>query len=100
MGWANSVPIFHEDVTFILQEEIPHITIPYIDDSPIKGPKSQYLDDAGVPETIPQNPGIRCFIWEHFHNLNHIVQHMWNFLWSKGNSMHMQNTSSWTLLHS
>src|SRR5262245_6113372 len=22
MGWANSIPIFHEDVTFILQEEI------------------------------------------------------------------------------
>jgi len=76
MGWANSVPIFHEDVTFILQEEIPHITIPYIDDSPIKGPKSQYLDDSGVPEKIPQNPGIRRFIWEHFHNLNRIVQRM------------------------
>jgi len=76
MGWANSIPIFHEDVTFILQEEIPHITIPYIDDLLIKGPKSQYLDDAGIPETIPENPGIRCFVWEHFHNLNRVVQRM------------------------
>ena len=35
IGWTNSVPIFHEDVTFILQPEIPHTTIPYIDDIPI-----------------------------------------------------------------
>jgi len=27
-------------------------------------------------ETIPQNPGIWRFIWEHFINLNHIMQHM------------------------
>jgi hypothetical protein len=33
MGWTNSVPIFHDDVTFILQAEISHVTIPYIDDS-------------------------------------------------------------------
>ena len=38
MGWTNSVPIFHDDVTFILQPEIPSVTIPYIDDVPIKGP--------------------------------------------------------------
>jgi hypothetical protein len=38
MGWTNSVPIFHDDVTFILQAEIAHVTIPYIDDVPIKGP--------------------------------------------------------------
>ena len=35
MGWTNSVPIFHDDVTFILQPEIPDITVPYIDDVPI-----------------------------------------------------------------
>jgi hypothetical protein len=76
MGWTNSVPIFHDDVTFILQDEIPHITIPYVDDAPVKGPKSQYLDARGVPETIPENPGIRRFIWEHFQNINRIVQRM------------------------
>ena len=37
MGWTNSVPIFHDDVTFILQAETPHITIPYIDDVPVRG---------------------------------------------------------------
>jgi hypothetical protein len=70
MGWTNSVPIFHDDVTFILQAEIPHTTIPYIDDVPVKGPKSTYLKTDGSFETIPANPGIRLFIWEHFENLN------------------------------
>ena len=36
MGWTNSVPIFHDDVTHILQSEIPDVTIPFIDDVPIK----------------------------------------------------------------
>jgi hypothetical protein len=76
MGWSNSVPIFHEDVTFILQEEIPHITVPYIDDVPVKGPKSQYKDKNDNYETIPENSGIRQFVWEHFQNLNRIVQRM------------------------
>jgi hypothetical protein len=76
MGWTNSVPIFHDDVTFILQDEIPHVTIPYIDDIPLKGPKSQYLDSKGNPETVPTNPGIRRFVWEHFQNLNRVIQRM------------------------
>ena len=32
MGWMNSVPIFHDDVTYILHQEIPRYTLPYIDD--------------------------------------------------------------------
>ena len=40
MGWTNSVPIFHDDVTYILQPEVPHLTISYIDDVPVKGPVS------------------------------------------------------------
>lgn len=48
MGWTNSVPIFHDDVTYMLREEIPHVTRPYIDDVPIKGPKTRYeLPDGG-----------------------------------------------------
>jgi hypothetical protein len=47
MGWTNSVPIFHDNVTFILQAEIPHIMIPYIDNVPVKGPKSTYLKIDG-----------------------------------------------------
>ena len=39
MGWTNSVPIFHDDVTHILRAEVPHLTIPYINDVPVKGPR-------------------------------------------------------------
>ena len=75
-GWTNSVPIFHEDVTYILRDEIPHVTKPYIDDVPIRGPGSRYeLPDGGY-ETIPGNKGIRRFVWEHFQNLNRVVTRM------------------------
>ena len=76
MGWTNSVPIFHDDVTFILQPEMPHLTIPYIDDVPVKGPRSYYRNIDGTYETIPENSGIRRFVWEHFQGLNRIVQRM------------------------
>ena len=42
MGWTNLVPIFHDNVTYILQPEIPDVTVPFIDDVPIKGPVSKY----------------------------------------------------------
>jgi hypothetical protein len=76
MGWTNSVPIFHDDVSFILQPEIPDVTVPYIDDVPVKGPKSRYMRHDGSYEMIPENPGIRRFVWEHFQNLNRVVQRM------------------------
>ena len=43
MGWMNSVPIFYDDITYILQSEIPYLTIPYIDNVPVKGPKLHYI---------------------------------------------------------
>ena len=76
MGWTNSVPIFHDDVTFILQEEIPHVTVPYIDDVPVKGPKTRYESPDGSYETIPENSGIRRFVWEHVNNVNRVLQQM------------------------
>ena len=76
MGWTNSVPIFHDDITFILQAETLHITIPYIDDVPVQGPAERYILPSGEPETIPENSGIHRFIWEHFQDLNRVVQRM------------------------
>ncbi|KAF8828366.1 hypothetical protein HHX47_DHR4000660 [Lentinula edodes] len=76
MGWTNSVPIFHDDVTYILRDEIPHVTIPYIDDVPVKGPSTRYELPEGGYETIPENPGIRRFVWEHFQNMNRVIQRM------------------------
>ncbi|KLO04727.1 hypothetical protein SCHPADRAFT_840319, partial [Schizopora paradoxa] len=65
-------------MTFILQDEIPDKANIFIDDLPVKGPKSQYLDGHGNPETIAENPGIRRFIWEHaldVHRIMHRVKH-------------------------
>jgi hypothetical protein len=76
MGWMNSVPIFHDNVTFILQPEILNFTIPYIDDVPVKGLRLRYEFKDGTYETIPENPNIRRFIWEHFENVNRIIQRM------------------------
>jgi hypothetical protein len=76
MGWTNSVPIFHDDVMHILRPEIPHVTIPYIDNVPVKGPASRYILPNDEFETIPENLGIRRFVWEHFQGMNHVVQCM------------------------
>ena len=76
MGWTNLVPIFHDDVTHILQPEIPHTTQPYIDDVPVRGPATRYILLTGEAETIPENPGIRRFVWEHFQDINRVVQRM------------------------
>ena len=76
MGWTNSVPIFHDDVTEILKPEIPEFTIPYIDDVPVRGPKTRYETVKGDYETISENKGIRRFVWEHMQNVNRILQRM------------------------
>ena len=74
MGWTNSIPIFHDDVTYILQSEILHTTIPYIDDIPIRGPATQYCLSDRSYQKHPENPNIRHFVWEHFQGLNPVVQ--------------------------
>jgi hypothetical protein len=76
MGWTNSVPIFHDDVTEILKAEIPEYTIPYIDDVPVRGPASRYEISPGKYKTIPENDGIRLFVWEHMQTVNRILQRM------------------------
>ena len=74
MGYTNSMQILHGDSTFILQDEIPEVSEPFIDDIPVKGPESRYQDKDGNFETIPENPGIRRFIWEHLGNVNRVIQ--------------------------
>ncbi|KAL1658184.1 hypothetical protein GGG16DRAFT_33931, partial [Schizophyllum commune] len=63
-------------VTTILRPLIPDITIPYIDDVPVRGPETRYELPDGSYETIPENPGIRRFVWEHLLNVNRVLQHM------------------------
>ena len=74
MGWTNSPAVLQGDVTHILRPEIPDWTQPFADDVPIKGPKSRYELEDGSYETIPENPGIRRFVWEHFEAVHRIVQ--------------------------
>ena len=74
MGWTNSIPIFHDDITHILQPEIPDTTVPYIDNVPICSPAGQYRLANSTKECIPNNLGICHFVWEHFQNLNRVVQ--------------------------
>jgi hypothetical protein len=74
MGWTNSPQIMHGDSNYILKEEIPKVTIPFVDDINAKGPPTRYeLPDGGY-ETIPDNPGIRRFAWEHLNDVNRILQ--------------------------
>src|SRR6266481_4165477 len=75
-GFTNSVAEFQNYTTFILQDEIPHTVGVMIDDIGIKGPKTRYEDDEGRFETIPENPGIRCFIWEHANDINQILHRL------------------------
>lgn len=58
MGWTNFVPIFYDDVTHILQPEIPNVTVPYIDDVPICGSDTRYVLPDGTEGHISENPGI------------------------------------------
>jgi len=76
MGYTNAVQIFHGDVCWILQEEISDVTVPFIDDCPVKGPKMRYERPDGSYETIPKNPGIRRFIFEHLTNMNRVLQRL------------------------
>lgn len=75
MRWTNSVPIFHEDVTYILRDEILDWAIPYIDDVPVKQPVSHYKTGNDYKQ-IPENPGIRQFVKKHFEVLHRICQCM------------------------
>lgn len=74
MGWTNSVPIFHDDVTAILQDEIPHVALVYIDDVNVRGPPTPYLLEDGSYETIPDNPRIRRYVFEHLTDVNRVIQ--------------------------
>ena len=65
MGATNSVAQFCRVVLRILQDLIPDIAIPFLDDIGVKGPRSRY-NDAEAPEL----PGIRKFVLEHIQNLD------------------------------
>ena len=73
-GWTGSIAVLQGDMAHILEEEIPHITDPYVDDVPIKGPASHYILPDGSYEVDPENPGVRCFIREHLLDVSRVIQ--------------------------
>ncbi len=73
MGFTNSPAEFQKCMVHILSDEIPDTANIFIDDLPIKGPKTQYLDTDGNPATLLENPGIRKFIWEHANDVHRIM---------------------------
>ena len=56
MGHTNVVPIYQADMAFILQEEIPHHTMPFIDDLSVKTETTQRQNPDGTYKIISETP--------------------------------------------
>ena len=67
MGTTNSVAEFVRVVTKILQDLIPHVCMPYIDDIAVKGPKMDYGGEL-------LELGVRRFIGEHIINIDKVLR--------------------------
>ncbi|KAI7943699.1 hypothetical protein MJO28_011227 [Puccinia striiformis f. sp. tritici] len=67
-GATNSVAVYQAQMAWILQDDLPHNVQIFIDDAGIKGPKSDY---GGA--VLPENPGIRQFIWEYAVTLERVL---------------------------
>ena len=73
-GFTNSPSEFQECIVFIFKNEIPKLIMNiFIDDVPIHGHSTTYLDANGEPEVIPERPGVKRYIWEHAVDLNRIL---------------------------
>lgn len=71
-GSTNAVQEFQACMTFILAPEMPNIASPFIDDIPVCGPKTRY-EEEGQQEALPENLGIRRFVWEHANDINRVL---------------------------
>ena len=78
MGHTNAVQIYQAHMAFILQDKIPHHTMPFIDDLLVKSEMSWYQRPDSSYKTIPENLGIRLFIWKHLTVVHRILQCLQN----------------------
>jgi hypothetical protein len=74
-GWTDSLAVFQNDVAFILQDEI-ECAPNFQDDVNVLGPHTRYKLRNGSYETIPQNTGIRRFVWEHCVDNNRVLHRL------------------------
>ena len=74
MGYTNSMQIQQGDLDFILAPEVPHVARAFVDDVPVKGPKTRYELPEGGYETIPGHPNLRRFVYEHLTDVNRVLQ--------------------------
>jgi hypothetical protein len=75
-GLTNAMAIFHGDVTFILEPEIPNIAKPFLDDTMVMGPRSHYETPEGGYKTTLNNPGIRSFVQEHLSDVHWVLHRL------------------------
>ena len=73
-GYTNSPQVLHGDVVSILIDEIPHNCFPFIDDVPCKSDKWDGKDSEGNWVTLPENDGIRLFVYNFLVMLNRVIQ--------------------------
>jgi hypothetical protein len=72
-GAANSPGAFQDNMTLVLNQEIPEKASVFIDDVAVKGPRTQYKRSNGSPETLRENAEIQRFVWEHAWDLHTIL---------------------------
>ena len=75
-GWTNTGVIFHEDITFILELEIPNVAWPFMDNCSIKGVETRYEMSNGGYKMIPDNNQVCRFVWEYLSNVHRILHHL------------------------
>ena len=76
MGYTNSMQIMHNDMVFILQDEISRYTNPFVDDCSTLSVRTRYELANDEYEVLKENSSIRRFIHEHICILNRILQRM------------------------
>jgi hypothetical protein len=76
IGYTNSVSEFQRTMIHILAPEIPHVTDPFLDDCPVKGPPTRYEQEDGTYETVPGHPNVRRFVFEHAQDVNRVLHRL------------------------
>ena len=70
MGHTNSFQILHADMEHIYGDMMAEGKGgPYCDDMSLAGGRSRKQNEDGTYQTIPGNPGIRQFVWDHVEDI-------------------------------